>query len=265
VSTKVGRLLGRAAIAPDHPARFGFHSSMPFEPYFDYSYDGVMRSWQDSLQRMELPRIDVLYIHDIGRLTHGPAHSEFFHQLTHGGGLRALQALRSDRAIAAFGIGVNEVAVCLDLLQETDLDVILLAGRYTLLEQDALDDLLPECARRGISIVIGGPYNSGILVTGVNTGGVTPRFNYEPAPPEVVARVRAIELTARRWGVPLPAAALQFPLAHPLVTSVVPGIDSPRGVAQTMEWYRTPIPGEFWKELQGAGLLRPDAPIPGSA
>jgi D-threo-aldose 1-dehydrogenase len=138
----------------------------------------------------------------------------------------------------------------------------LLAGRYTLLEQDPLDELFPECQRRGTSLVIGGPYNSGILVTGVTRTDGVPLFNYAPASPEIVERVRRIESTAQRYGVPLPAAALQFPLAHPVVAAVIPGIDSPLRVQQAVEWYRTVIPSEFWNDLCQQGLLRADAPLP---
>lgn len=263
VSTKVGRLL-RPVSAPSVP-RHGFHSPLPFEPYFDYTYDAVMRSWEGSLQRLGVARIDILYVHDIGRLTHGAAHEEYYQQLTAGGGLRALQELRSGGAIRAFGIGVNELDACLTLLEETDLDVILLAGRYTLLEQAALDRLLPECVRRGTSLVIGGPYNSGILVSGVSSGDLTARYDYEAAPAGIVERVRRIEMTAQRYSVPLPAAALQFPLAHPAVVSVVPGIDTPLHVEETLRWYSTAIPQEFWRDLQSQGLLRADAPVPGEA
>ena len=262
VSSKVGRLLRPVPSESVPNVRYGFHSPLPFEPYFDYTYDGVMRSWEASLARMAVARTDVLYVHDIGRATHGTTHREYFAQLTSGGGLRALRSLRSCGAIRALGIGVNEIAVCLDVLRETDLDVILLAGRYTLLEQEVLDELFPEMQRRGTSLVVGGPYNSGILATGVTLAGSTPHFNYAPASPEIIERVRQIEIIARRHGVPLPAAALQFPLAHPVVAAVIPGIDSPARVQQTVEWYRTRIPTEFWNDLRQQGLLRADAPLP---
>jgi D-threo-aldose 1-dehydrogenase len=262
ISSKVGRLLRPVASETVPSSRYGFYSSLPFEPYFDYTYDGVMRSWEATVARMAVARINILYVHDIGRATHGVNHREYFDQLTSGGGLRALHSLRSSGAIDAFGIGVNEIAACLDMLRETDLDVILLAGRYTLLEQDPLDELFPECQRRGTSLVIGGPYNSGILVTGVTRTDGVPLFNYAPASPEIVERVRRIESTAQRYGVPLPAAALQFPLAHPVVAAVIPGIDSPLRVQQAIEWYRTVIPSELWNDLRRQGLLRADAPLP---
>jgi D-threo-aldose 1-dehydrogenase len=261
ISTKVGRILEPAPEVVDDTERCGFRSSMPFTAVFDYSYDGVMASWQSSLQRLGLPRVHILYVHDIGRLTHGDAHRQRFLQLTRGGGLRALTELRSDGQIDAFGIGVNEIAVCLELLGEADLDVILLAGRYTLLEQEPLDELFPECARRGTSIVIGGPYNSGILATGTRSLA-TPRFNYELASADVVRRVHRLEQVCEEFGVPLPAAALQFPLAHPQVVSVIPGLDGADRVKQTLQFYRTGIASEFWSELKRRQLIREDAPVP---
>lgn len=264
VSTKVGRLLEPAPSVTDDAERFGFRSAMPFTPVFDYSYDGVMKSWESSLRRLGLPRVDILFVHDIGRLTHGARHEERFLQLTQGGGLRALVELRASGQIDAFGIGVNEIPICLDLLQESDLDVILLAGRYTLLEQHSLDALFPECKRRGTSIVVGGPYNSGILATGTG-GGVEPRFNYEVAETEVVFRVRRLERICREFEVPLAAAALQFPLAHPQVAAVIPGLSGRGQVAQTMCFYRTSIPAEFWGELRSQKLIHEDAPVPALA
>lgn len=261
VSTKVGRLLAPAPEVTDDSERFGFRSAMPFTPVFDYSYDGVMNSWEASLQRLGVARIDVLYVHDIGRMTHGYRHPERMHQLLTGGGLRALGKLRAEGQIGAVGIGVNEVQVCLELLEETDLDVILLAGRYTLLEQKALDALFPECERRGTSIVVGGPYNSGILATGTGAD-VVPRFNYEVAATEIVFRVRRLERVCRDFNVPLAAAALQFPLAHPQVASVIPGLAGPEQVEQTLRYYRTPIPAEFWQELRAQNLIHEAAPLP---
>ncbi|MFC4313549.1 aldo/keto reductase [Steroidobacter flavus] len=259
VSSKVGRLLEPAPEVSDDSERFGFRSALPFTPVFDYSYDGVMQSWESSLQRLGLERIDVLYVHDIGRMTHGYRHPERMYQLIHGGGLRALTKLRAEGQVDAIGIGVNEIPICLELLEEIDLDVILLAGRYTLLEQKPLDALFPECARRGTSIVIGGPYNSGILATGTR-GHAIPRFNYEVAATDVVFRVRRLERVCREFNVPLPAAALQFPLAHPQVASVIPGLGGREQVEQTLAFYRTRIPAEFWQELRSQSLIHEAAP-----
>lgn len=264
LSTKVGRLLDPVPTMRDPMERSLFYSPFPFEPRYDYTYAGVMRSYEDSLQRLGLGRVDILLIHDIGTLTHGERHQETFGQLTSGGGLRALEELRASGAVAAIGVGVNEVAICLELMRIASLDVILLAGRYTLLEQTPLDELFPLCQASGVHIVVGGPYNSGILATGVRGGG-TLSHNYAAAPPEIVARVRVLEEICDRYAVPLPAAALQFPLAHPQVISVIPGLESAERVAETIGLYHTRIPAEFWQALRSAGYLREDAPVPAAS
>lgn len=261
VSTKVGRLLAPDPAVVDDRERDGFRSAMPFAPVFAYDHASIMRSWEASLQRLGVARIDILYVHDIGRLTHGADHDRTFGDLVAGGGLRALEELRDGGAIGGFGIGVNEVAICLDVMAEARLDAILLAGRYTLLEQGALDRLMPACAEAGTSVVVGGPYNSGILATG--TKGAMPYYDYAPAPEAVIARVAAIEAIADRFAVPLAAAALQFPLAHLVVASVIPGLADPQRVADTIGLYRTTIPHDFWAALKDEGLLRDDAPVPG--
>jgi D-threo-aldose 1-dehydrogenase len=262
VSTKVGRLLNSVTgPVSENAVRHGYASPMPFEPTYDYSYDGVMCSFAESQHRMGLARIDLLYVHDIGRLTHGDGNAARMHQLTKSGGLEALEELRGSGAIAGFGIGVNEVPACLEVMKHARLDVILLAGRYTLLEQTSLDELFPACVAAGTSIVVGGPYNSGILAVGTQSGAPL-YYNYEPAPPDVIAKVARIEGICARHGVPLAAAALQFPLAHPLVASIIPGLDSPVRVEQTLSLYRHPLPAAFWGDLQDAGLVRADAPLP---
>jgi len=259
VSTKVGRLLEPDSSVIDDRERFGFRSAMPYRPVFDYRREAILRSYEDSLRRLGDTAIDVLLVHDIGRRTHGADHAHYRHQLVDEGGLDALAELRDSGEIAGIGIGVNEVEIALDLLDVAALDVILLAGRYTLLEQEALDELLPRCADIGTAVVIGGPYNSGILATG--TRGDGPFFHdYAPASDALIDRVRRIEAIADRYGVPLAAAALQFPLAHPQVASVVPGIDSAARARHTVELYHCAIPADFWDALRGAGLLRVDAP-----
>jgi D-threo-aldose 1-dehydrogenase len=262
LSTKVGRLLAPIAGPVDESrVRHGYATPMPFEPVFDYSYSAVMRVYEASLQRLGLSHIDILYIHDIGALTHGEQNAARMAELTRGGGLRALEELREGGAIAGFGMGVNEVPACLEVMEHARLDVILLAGRYTLLEQTPLDELFLLCEKVGTAIVIGGPYNSGILAVGTKTGA--PLFyNYEPAPDRVIDKVRRIEAVCDRHHVPLAAAALQFPLAHPLVASVIPGLDSPERVEQTATLYRHKIPAALWQDLRAEKLLRPDAPVP---
>jgi len=262
LSTKVGRLLKPVPGPVDETqVRHGYATPMPFEPVYDYSYDAVMRSYEESLQRLGLSRIDILYIHDIGRLTHGGANDARMAELTKGGGLKALDELRAGGAISGFGLGVNEVAACLEVMDHARLDVILLAGRYTLLEQTSLDELFPRCEEASTSIVIGGPYNSGILALGTKTSA-TLYYNYEPAPQDVIEKVRKIEGVCDRHNVPLAAAALQFPLAHKLVASVIPGLDSPERVIHTLALYQYEIPPALWQELRREKLIREDAPVP---
>lgn len=260
VSTKVGRLLRPA---PDHEGsdmRHGFCSPMPFEPEYDYSYDGIMRSYEDSLQRLGLAKIDILLVHDIGVMTHGARNGQHFHELANGG-FRALEELRACGDIQAVGLGVNEWQICEAAMEIARFDCFLLAGRYTLLEQGALDTFIPKCAAHGASVIIGGAYNSGILATGVGAN-TEPYYNYEPAPQAVVNRVAAIEAICRDHGVPLPAAALQFPLAHDCVASVVPGVGSAARVHQTKDLFRHAIPPVFWRDLKSAGLVDERVPTP---
>jgi len=252
LSTKVGRLLrpaGETAVTAD-----GRMKPLPFDVEYDYSYDGIMRSVEHSYHRLGLARIDIVYVHDIGTYQHGAEHPRHM-QVLRDSGYRALEELKRTGVVGAFGIGVNEKAVLLEAMGWGAWDVFLLAGRYTLLEQEPLDDLLPLCVARGTSIVVGGPLNSGILA-GRDT------WNYHAAPPEVVARVNAIRAVCDRHGVPLPAAALQFPLAHPAVAAIIPG---PRSVAEfqaNLGLIRQPIPAALWAELRAEKLLHPDAPTP---
>jgi D-threo-aldose 1-dehydrogenase len=259
LSTKVGRLLEPAPHVADTRERHGFRSLMPFEPLYDYSYQGVMRAFEDSLQRLGLARIDVLFIHDIGAVTHGDEHRELF-RVCMEGGYAALDELRAKGLVRAIGLGVNEWEVCEEAMKHGRFDCFLLAGRYTLLEQSALDTFMPTCARHGATLVIGGAFNSGILASGTRGDGVL-RYDYAPAPKAIVERVRRIESVCDKYDVTLAAAALQFPLAHALVSSVIPGLGSPQQVAQTVGLFREPIPSAFWHELRRQGLLRLDAPI----
>lgn len=251
LSTKVGRLL-RPGAAADPGA---WVTALPFTPVYDYSYEGVMRSFEASLQRLGLDRIDILYMHDIGSLTHGPEAGPALFRTAMEGGYRALDELRRSGAIHAIGLGVNEREVCLTALDHGDWDLFLLAGRYTLLEQAPLDDLFPACAAAGTEIVVGGPFNSGVLV-----GGDT--FDYGAVPEEIAAKVRTMTEICRAHDVPLPAAALQFCRAHPLVRSTIPGPRSPGELADILTWWQTPIPHALWRDLKAAGVLRADAPVP---
>lgn len=255
VSSKVGRRLVSTDAGPGE--RHGFVDGAPFEPVFDYGYDAVMRSYEDSLKRLGGDRIDILLAHDLGRRTHGEDHParlrEFFE-----GGYRAMRALRDSGAVGAIGLGVNEQAVCEEALGHGDFDVFLLAGRYTLLEQAALDGFLPLCLKRGVRIIVGGPFNSGVLVE--DAAGA--HYNYQPAPAQILDRVGRLRAVCAAHAVALPAAALQFPLAHPAVVSVIPGLASPSQVIQAAGWMRTDIPSGLWDDLRTEGLLHPDAPTP---
>lgn len=259
MSTKVGRLLKLGERGPKTPPTQWF--SVPNrDVIFDYTYDGVMRSFEVSLERIGVNRFDILFCHDIDMFTHkdrdvqAAKTREFLDS-----GYRALSDLRDQGLVDAFGLGVNEWEVCQYVAERVDIDVCLLAGRYTLLEQEALDSFLPLCDERGLGIVIGGPFNSGILATGARPGAF---FNYQPAPEEILTRVGRIEAVCGRHGVPLVAAALQFPLAHPSVVSVIPGAVAPAEVESGRKAMETPIPPALWEELKAEGLLRTDAPVP---
>jgi len=250
LSTKVGRLLCSNPSAAEHR-----QNRMPFDAVFDYSYDAVMRSFEDSLQRLGLGRIDILYVHDIGAMQHGREGHPAIMRTLRDGGYRALEELRRCGVVRAIGIGVNEREVLLEAMEWGAWDAFLLAGRYTLLEQAPLDDLLPKCLSSGISIVVGGPLNSGSLA-GRDT------WNYQTAPSEIVGRVDAIRAVCDRHQVPLAAAALQFPLAHPAVAAIIPGPRSTAEFAANLNLLRNPIPPALWSDLRDAKLLHPLAPTP---
>jgi D-threo-aldose 1-dehydrogenase len=261
VSTKVGRLLRPAPEADPAGERHGFVAAAPFEPVFDYSYDGVMRSFEASLMRLKRDHVDILLAHDLGPVTHGADDAmrrrQFFE-----GGYKAMRLLRDSGAVDAIGLGVNEWEICDAALDEGDFDVFLLAGRYTLLEQTALDRFLPRCAARDVSIIVGGPFNSGVLVEGIKPGA---HYNYGPASAEILDRVRRLEAVCFVHGTPLAAAALQFPLAHPQVASVIPGLSSPAQVRQALAWATHAVPDALWDDLRAQGLLQADAPTPRAA
>lgn len=251
LSTKVGRLMHsdpKVAAGSD-----GWANPLPFRPVYDYSYSGVMRSFEDSLQRLGLARIDMLLVHDIGRLTHGDQHDLHWHALTTGG-FRALEELRSQGVVRAIGLGVNEWEVAQDAIAAAPLDCVLLAGRYTLLEQGSLG-FLDQCATAGVRVVIGGPFNSGLLAGQA-------KYNYGGVPPQVMRQAQALDGTCAEFGVPLQAAALQFPLAHPAVVSVLAGMRSPEQVAANAAWLERAIPRELWHRLRGRGLIAGNAPLP---
>ena len=262
VSTKVGRLLranGRSPAQKLSLAEGGiFENEMPFRPVFDFSYDATMRSFEDSLQRLGLARIDVLLIHDADQWTHGERIGERLREVETGA-LKALQRLKDEKVIDAFGAGVNQAEACERLMDLGAFDCFLLAGRYTLLEQGGLDGLLPRCSAQGVSIILGAPFNSGILVTGP---GPDARYNYAPAPPHIQDRVAAIGRICAAHDVPLAAAALQFVMGHPAVASVIPGARSRTEVEAIAGWMALAIPDALWGDLEAEGLIRADAPHP---
>ena len=252
LSDKVGRLLKPGAV--DNPAEFGMLDPLPFNVVYDYSYDGIMRAFEDNLHRLGLDRIDILLAHDVGEMTHGSDNAQHFADLKEGG-YRAMDELRRSGHVKAIGLGVNENQVCRDALGIGDWDVFLLAGRYTLLEQTPLDDLFPACREAGTSIICGGPFNSGVLVGRES-------WNYAKAPDEVMTKVKKLADVADFHSVPLAAAALQFPLANDLITSVIPGPRNKAEFQQNLAWFQAQIPGEFWSDLQAKGLLDERAPVP---
>lgn len=254
LSSKVGRVLtpfGEAGVASG-----GWVEPLGFAPHFDYSYDGIMRSFADSQQRLGLNRIDILYVHDIGIMAHGAeTHGYHWSQLANGG-YRALSNLKAAGSIKAIGIGVNEWEVLVDALDLGDWDTFLLAGRYTLLDQAALSPLLGRCVEHGTSVVIGGVFNSGVLM---GNG----RWNYAEAPESVLARVRKLKQFCGERQVPLGAAALQMPLSHPAVASVLLGPRSLDELSALLAWSQTPIADAFWTDLAAAGVLAAGTPLPG--
>jgi D-threo-aldose 1-dehydrogenase len=252
LSTKVGRLL-----RPD-PTKGGKHgpfvAGLPFRVDYDYTADGARRSIEDSLQRLGLARIDVAYIHDCAEDAHGDRWPEVFDTAMKGAAV-ALTELREQGVIRGWGLGVNLVEPCVMALDRADPDVFLLAGRYTLLNQPALDTLFPRCAERGVHVVVGGPYNSGLIAGGKN-------FDYQEASPEQVAARDRLAAIAELHRVDLRAAALQFCAAPPVVASVIPGSKNPERVRENVALMHENIPVGFWHQLKLEGLLPVDAPIP---
>jgi len=257
ISTKVGRLLSPDPTAPRD--QHGYVGVLPFRQRFDYSHDGALRSVEDSLQRLGLDRIDIALIHDIDAFTHGAeAQPQRFREAMEGA-CRALVRLKAEGSIGAIGLGVNDWRVCLDAMKHADFDGFLLAGRYTLIDQSALPELLPACVARGVHVILGGPYNSGVLARGAVAGAT---FDYRPAEPVILDRVRALTGVCTALDVPLQAAALQFPLGHPAVTTVLPGARSSAEVEANLRFVVHPIPAAFWRALKNERLIPPDVPLP---
>ena len=262
LSTKVGRLL--TDCAPDEVTPEAFVDVPQKRIVYDYSYDGVMRSHEASLERLGVEAVDILLVHDVDAFTHGSraASDARVRELFDRGGYKALDELRAAGRVKAIGAGVNEWEVCETLLGLGDFDCFLLAGRYTLLEQEALESFLPLCVERDVGIILGGPYNSGILATGAMPDA---RYNYAPAPPDILDRVRRIEAVCAAHGVKLIEAALQFVMGHPAVRTVIPGAVSAAEVEANVALFSRKVPAGLWADLKSAGLLRPDAPTPGGS
>jgi D-threo-aldose 1-dehydrogenase len=259
LASKVGRLL-----TPDAQAardQHGFVAGLPFNQHWDYSAAGVRRSVEDSLQRLGLARIDVAFVHDCDAGVHGPRAAQVLRQVIDEA-LPALHRMKAEGLIGAVGLGVNDMGVVLDVLREAELDALLLAGRYSLLDHSALPDLLPLCQQRGVHLALGGVFNSGLLATGTRNAAQPPRFNYAPAAVEWIERTARIEALCAAHHVPLRAAALQFALAHPAVEIVMLGARSAVEWHDSQAMLQTPIAPGFWRALRQAGLLPDEAPTP---
>jgi D-threo-aldose 1-dehydrogenase len=249
LSSKVGRLL-EPVERPEGWDDQGFVVRATHRRVWDFSRDGIRRSIEESLERLGLDRLDVVFLHDP---------DDHWSEVL-AGGYPALDELRAEGVVGAIGAGMNQAPMLADLVRETDVDVVMLAGRYTLLEQEALDDLLPLCVERRVAIVAAGVFNSGLLAHARPPDGA--RHDYESAPPELVERTRAIASVCERHGTTLPAAALALPLAHPAVVSVCVGARSADQVRRNAALYREAIASDLWSELKAKGLLREDAPLP---
>jgi len=256
--TKVGRWMDPLHGAGD---RSGFIGGQPHRAVVDYSYDGTMRSVEQSLLRLGTDRLDLLLIHDVDIWTHGADAIEARFREAMAGAYVALDRLRSEGVVAGIGVGVNEADMCVRFAQAGSFDVMLLAGRYSLLEQPALTQFLPLAQQRGIGVLLGGVFNSGILATGAVTGA---KYNYRDAPPEILEKVARIEHVCAAHGVALPTAALHFALGHPAVASVVLGAQSPQEVERNVAALSTDVPPALWADLKADHLLDADAPVPSS-
>ena len=257
LSTKVGRRMD-PRVAGSSVGGPGFAGGVPHASIVDYSYDGTMRSFEQSLLRLGLDRIDILLLHDVDVWTHGEMADQRFREAMEGA-YKAVHELRSQGVIKAVGLGLNESDTTVRFVKAGDFDCVLLAGRYSLLHQDALDEFLPLAEQKGIGVILGGIYNSGILATGAKPGA---HFNYVPAPPEVMEKVARIERVCEAHGVPIAVAALRFALGAPAVASVILGGVSPEEVERNMKAIETEVPAALWSDLKAECLLPETVPVP---
>jgi len=255
VSTKVGRLLKPAP----QGRTTGYLGGHPFDVVHDYSYDATMRSLEHSLHRLGRAAVDILYIHDADEWTHGPVEGPKRYKEAMEGAYRALDELRRAGIVKAIGIGLNDPGYAARYLSDGDFDCMLLAGRYSLLEQPALDAVFPIAARKSVGVVLGGVFNSGILATGAVAGA---KYNYQDAPPDILSKVQSITTVCARHGVPLATAALQFCLGHPAVSSLVLGAVRPEEVERNVAALGADVPEDLWRELKHEKLLGERVPTP---
>lgn len=253
LSSKVGRLIVAGKPTPESEDTCFVEIDNAYSK-FDYSRDGVLRSLEESRKRLGIERIDIVYIHD-------PDVNDSFKQALEEA-FPALADLKNQGIIGAIGAGMNQAEMLCEFAKNADFDCFLLAGRYTLLDQIALQELLPLCQQKNISIVIGGAYNSGILATGAVEGA---HYNYAPAPPEIMEKTRKIEKVCARFNISMKAAALQFPFGHPTVVSNIPGVKTKERFEENLSLFTHPIPADFWAALKEEKLLVPEAPVPDSS
>lgn len=259
ISTKVGRVYRRPADLQAFSPK-PWAGGLSFQLHFDYSGAGIRRSYEDSLLRLGLNRVDALVIHDLDSVYHSKEQLQRYRADLEAGGWTELERMRAAGEIAAVGAGINDSSEMRYFLDHFDLDFFLVAMPYTLLDQAPLLNELAECLRRGIAIVIGSPYASGILATGPVPGAI---YNYQPASPQILEKTQRILDTCTEFGVSLQAAALQFPLAHPAVSAIIPGATAPEMVAANVAGCRAAIPPELWSALKARALILPEAPVPG--
>ncbi len=253
LSTKVGRRL-RPIYPAETKVRYGFARAENAEPYFDYSYEGVMSSFESSLERLKVDKVDSLFVHDLGVETHGDKNAAML-DCFYEGGYKAMQELKRSGLTNKIGIGLNECRACVEINQHVDFDVVLLAGRYTLLDQSAVDEVFPLCVKKNISIVLGGVFNSGILATGVKQKDVEHYYNYLPASSSIKTRVRRIEDICEQFLLPLPAVAIQFVLLNRDVDRLLVGLANKEQTKQILKYLQFQIPEEFWTCLVDEKLI----------